>query len=69
MYEHNLIFQCEACKENLALSVIRQENNLESVDSTIFDLNCPCGWKSKTIGIQAKRHWTRPLPIDRLTVN
>jgi hypothetical protein len=27
MYEHNLIFECQACKQKLALSVIRHEAN------------------------------------------
>jgi len=61
MYEHKLVFECEVCNSEIALSEVRFENNLENVDSNQFDLLCHCGSQVKLFGIQAKKHWTEPI--------
>jgi len=69
MYAHKLIFKCEACKSEVALSLVRFENNLEDLDATTFDLECSCGWQSKLFGFQAKKHWTELVSKDHLILD
>ena len=69
MYEHNLVFQCERCHTDIAVSVVRPENNLENVDATVFDVSCPCGWQTNMLGVQARTHRTNPRPAHRITAD
>ena len=69
MYAHKLIIKCEACKSEVARSLMRFENNLEHLDATLFDLECSCGWQSKLFGFQAKKHWTELVSKDHLILD
>jgi hypothetical protein len=36
---------------------MRQERNLEEIDSDTYDVKCRCGWSEPLLGAEAIAHW------------
>jgi hypothetical protein len=56
-YVHTLLFSCERCQSPLAIPIMSQWRNLEEIDAETFEVECECGWRKKSLGIEATRHW------------
>ena len=57
-YAHTFLFMCPDCNMPIAISRIRPERNLETIESRKFDLKCAyCNESSAMPAPMAKAHW------------
>ena len=58
LHAHTFLFMCLACNVPIAISRIRPERNLETIESRKFDLKCEyCNESSAMPAAMAKAHW------------
>jgi hypothetical protein len=61
---HILAFQCPQCEKPVVESMLSSMRSLESIDGSLFNVQCPCGWSDQRLGAQARRHivlpWSAP---------
>jgi hypothetical protein len=64
-YVHTLLFACPNCKLPIAISQIREEGNVEDVDSIPLKIKCThCEKSSNVIAASAKNHYVDAWPFE-----
>jgi len=57
---HLLAFECSRCETPIVEWALSSMRSPESVDGTMFQLKCSCGWSDGRVGAQARNHLTMP---------
>jgi hypothetical protein len=57
---HVLTFECSRCETPVVEWALSSLRSPESVDGTMFQLKCSCGWSDGRMGAQARNHLTLP---------
>ena len=66
-YVHTLLFDCPQCKFPIAISLIKEQQNLEEIDAeTLFIMCSHCQHAFSTLAITAKRHYVDEWPFKNL---
>ena len=64
-FVHTLLFLCPRCKCPIAITRIRDEGNVEAVDSEQIQIACGyCESSSVVLGANAKRHYISEWPFQ-----
>ena len=64
-YAYTFLFACPDCDLPVAVSRIREKNNLKVLDEESIHIKCSyCGKFSNVIAFTAKKHWVDDWPAN-----